>query len=62
MSEDKKGLLHKIGFWLSIVAIIMGIITTAVGNMLGVWIIGFAAYGAYSSYKKVKAINERKHT
>ena len=62
MSDNKKRLLGKIGFGISLVTIVAGIIISVMGNMLGVWIAGFATYGAYSSYKRLRASNERKRT
>ena len=62
MSESKRILLRKVECGASIVAIIMGIILVVGGNMLGVWIVGFACYGLYSSIRRLKASNERKRT
>lgn len=48
--------LYKVFLGLGVVAVIMGIALTAMGNMLGVWIIGFGAYGIYADYKKLKSV------
>ena len=46
--------MYKLFLGLGIVAVIMGIALTAMGNMLGVWIIGFGAYGVWKDYKLLK--------
>ena len=57
---DKKLILRRIEFGASIAAVIMGVILIVGGNMLGVWIVGFAIWGFVSSLKRIR--NERKRT
>ena len=46
--------LYKVFLGLGIAGVIMGIALIAMGNMLGVWILGFGAYGVYKDYRLLR--------